>query len=114
MLQFCLELLELKEKQVSKTTDKKRHSDDFDFPNIFFLSLTYGNKILGHLYSLESQCRNHFYPSTISGFFYHNSLDQSISNCRFSGYFLLLLCFIGIPVFNANSVDPDQRLHSAG
>ena len=25
--------------------------------------------------------------------------------------FLLLLCFIEIPVFNANSVDPDQKLH---
>ena len=26
---------------------------------------------------------------------------------------LLLLCFIEIPVFNANSVDPDQTPHSA-
>ena len=26
--------------------------------------------------------------------------------------FLLLLCFIEIPVFHANSVDPDQMLHS--
>ena len=25
-----------------------------------------------------------------------------------SGYFLLLQCFIEIPVFNANSADPDQ------
>ena len=25
-----------------------------------------------------------------------------------SGYFLLLPCFIEIPVFNANSLDPDQ------
>ena len=30
-----------------------------------------------------------------------------------SGWFLLLLCFIEIPVFNASSVDPDQMLHSA-
>ena len=43
-----------------------------------------------------------------SGLFYGNSLDRSISNRRVSGLFLLLLCFIEIPVFNANSVDPDQ------
>ena len=30
-----------------------------------------------------------------------------------SCWFLLLLCFIEIPIFNANSVDPDQTLHSA-
>ena len=49
-----------------------------------------------------------------SGLFYHNSLDQSISNCWVSGVlgFFLLLCFIEIPVFNANSVDPDQRTYS--
>ena len=29
-----------------------------------------------------------------------------------SGQFLLLLCFIEIPVTNANSVDPDQMLSS--
>ena len=40
--------------------------------------------------------------------FYHNSLDRSISNSRVSGYFLLLLCFIEILVFNAYSVGPDQ------
>ena len=28
--------------------------------------------------------------------------------------FLLLLCFIEILIVNANSVDPDQMLHSAG
>ena len=37
-----------------------------------------------------------------------NSLGWSISNSRVSGLFLLLLCFIEVPVFNANSVDPDQ------
>ena len=47
-----------------------------------------------------------------SGFFYHNSLDRSIFNSRVSGYFLLLLCIIEIPVVNANSVDPDQMPHS--
>ena len=30
-----------------------------------------------------------------------------------SGWFLLLLCFIDISVFNASSVDPDQTPHSA-
>ena len=30
-----------------------------------------------------------------------------------SGSFLLLPCFIEIPVFNANSVDPDQTPHAA-
>ena len=29
------------------------------------------------------------------------------------GCSLLLLCFIEIPIFNVNSVDPDQTLHSA-
>ena len=47
-----------------------------------------------------------------SGIFDLNSVDQSISNSRVSGKFLLLLCFIEIPVFNANNVDPDQMLHS--
>ena len=27
---------------------------------------------------------------------------------RVSGYFLTIPCFIEIPVFNANSIDPDQ------
>ena len=40
--------------------------------------------------------------------FYHNSLNQSISKSWVSGYFLLLQCFIEIPVLNANSVDTDQ------
>ena len=51
-----------------------------------------------------------------SRLFYHNTLDW----CNFNsmgvttGWFLLLLpCFEEIPVFNANSVDPDQMLHSA-
>ena len=52
-------------------------------------------------------------PFTMSGLFYLNSLDWSISNSRVSGKFLLLLCFIEIPVVNANSVDPDQMQHSA-
>ena len=46
--------------------------------------------------------------SSITTFF----LDRSVSNSRVSDYFILLLCFIEIPTFNANSVDPDQMLHS--
>ena len=37
---------------------------------------------------------------------YYSSLNLSISNSRVSGQFLLLLCFIEIPVFNANNADP--------
>ena len=48
----------------------------------------------------------------MSGLFYHYSLEHSISNSRVSVLFLSLLCFIEIPVFNANSVDPDQMQHS--
>ena len=51
-------------------------------------------------------------PFMLSGLFYHNSLDWSISNSRVSGYLLILLCFIEIPVINANCVESDQTLHS--
>ena len=44
-----------------------------------------------------------------SGLCYPNSLDRSFSNRR--GF--LLLFIIEIPVLNANSIDPDQMLHSA-
>ena len=47
-----------------------------------------------------------------SRLFYHNSLDRSIFNSRVSGYFLFLLCFTEIPVFNANSIDTNQMPHS--
>ena len=43
-----------------------------------------------------------------SGLFYCTSLDWSISSCRLSSQFLLLLCFKETPVFNANSVDHAQ------
>ena len=46
-----------------------------------------------------------------SGIFYLKSLDWSNSNRSGSGKFLLLPCFIEIPVFYVNSVDPDQTLH---
>ena len=36
---------------------------------------------------------------------YNNSSEQSISNSKASSQLLSLLCFIEIPVFNANSVD---------
>ena len=48
-----------------------------------------------------------------SGLFYLNSLDQSISSLRVSVQFLLLPCFIGMSVINANSVDPDHTPRSA-
>ena len=54
-----------------------------------------------------------FNPFMLSGVFYLNSLDRSISSRRGVWLFLLLLCFIESPVFNANSVDSDQMLHSA-
>ena len=49
---------------------------------------------------------NPFMPSRL---LYINSLDRSNSNKRGVWYrFSLLSCFTKIPVFNANSVDPDQ------
>ena len=47
-----------------------------------------------------------------SGIFYLKSLDKSISNRRGSVYFLLLPCFKEFPLFNANTVDPDQTPRS--
>ena len=47
------------------------------------------------------------------GLFYLKSFDRSISNRKGFWLFLLLLCFKEIPVFNSNSVDPDQTPHSA-
>ena len=49
---------------------------------------------------------------TSGGLFYNKSLDRSISNSRVSGYFLLLLYFIEIPLFNADSIDPGQMPRS--
>ena len=46
-----------------------------------------------------------------SGIFYLTSLDYPIKGV--SGYFLLVMCFIEIPVFNANNVDPDQMPQNA-
>ena len=44
----------------------------------------------------------------LSGLFYHNSLDWSIS-----GLVFITTMFTEIPVLNAISVDPDQMQHSA-
>ena len=46
------------------------------------------------------------------GIFYFHSSDWSISIYGMCGKFLLLPCFIEIPVFNAQNVDPDQMPHS--
>ena len=51
-------------------------------------------------------------PIRSSRLFYNNSLDQSISSSRVSGYFLLFLYFIEIPIIKANIVDPDQTPQS--
>ena len=48
-----------------------------------------------------------------SGLFYLNSLDRSISSGRGIWLVFLLPCFIATPVYNANSVDPDQMPHYA-
>ena len=52
----------------------------------------------------------HVNPFTLSGLFYHNSLDWSISNSRVSGWFLLSLLFYRNSC-NKCSVDPNQILH---
>ena len=43
-----------------------------------------------------------------SGLFYLESLDRSISNKRGVWLVFIITLFIEIPVFNANSIDPDQ------
>ena len=48
-----------------------------------------------------------------NGFFYLHSLDCPISNIRGVWLVFIITIFIEIPVLNANSVDPDQTLHSA-
>ena len=49
-----------------------------------------------------------------TGLCYFKSLDMSFFSIDgMSGWFLLLPCLIEIPVFNANSEDPDQMLCSA-
>ena len=63
------------------------------------------NKILFYNH-IEVRVFFSFSPFMPSGFFYHYPLDRSISNRRG-------VMFYKIPVFNANSVDPDQTLRSA-
>ena len=55
-----------------------------------------------------SELINRFIPS---GLVCLNSLDRSISN-RKGVWLFLLLCFVEIPVRNANTVDPDQTPRS--
>ena len=54
--------------------------------------------------------RNPFTPNKIS---YLRFLDRSISNRRGVWLVLFLPYFIEIPVFNANSLDPDQMSQNA-
>ena len=50
-----------------------------------------------------------FKPFMPRGLLYLKSLDRSISNRRGIWlFFLLLPCFVEIPVHNSNSVNPDQ------
>ena len=65
---------------------------------------------LNQFYSRKTPILNPFMPS---GLFYLIYLDASIPNRRGDWIILLLLCFIESPVFNANSVDPDQTPRSA-
>ena len=52
-------------------------------------------------------------PFMPNGLFYLHSSDWSIFNIRgIFEQFLLTPCFIEIPVFNANNVDPDQTPRS--
>ena len=52
-------------------------------------------------------------PFKPNGLFYYNSLNRPISILRVVRLFLGELLILEIPVLNANSVDPDQMLHSA-
>ena len=54
-----------------------------------------------------------FNPFMPNGLLYLHSSDWYISNIRGVWLVLLLPCFIQIPVFNANSVDPNQTPHTA-
>ena len=49
----------------------------------------------------------------VSGPFHLLTLDRTISNVRDVWSVLLLSGLIEIPIFNANSVDPDQMPHTA-
>ena len=60
--------------------------------------------------SIRSCKFNQFMPS---GLLYRNSLDRVISNRRDVWLILLLLCFIEMPVLNANSVKSDHTSQSA-
>ena len=48
----------------------------------------------------------------LSGLFYLNSLDKFISTRRGVWLIFIITMIIEIPVYNANSVDPDQTPQS--
>ena len=54
-----------------------------------------------------------FHLFTRNRLFYLNSSDWSISNIRGVWLVFIIIIFIEIPEFNANSVDPDQEPRSA-
>ena len=49
----------------------------------------------------------------LSGLFYLNSWDRSISYITGVWLVIIVTIFIEIPVFNTNSVDPDQTPQNA-
>ena len=51
-------------------------------------------------------------PFMLSGIFYLNTLDQSISNLRGIWSFFIITMFYRNSCINANMVDPNQMLHS--
>ena len=52
-------------------------------------------------------------PFLPNGYFYCNSLDRSISNRKGVWLVIIIKMLIGIPLCNANSVDPNQMPRSA-
>ena len=61
----------------------------------------------GEIFNIfEQACLRNVNSFMPNGLFDLYSLDRSISSIR--GIWLLSPCFIEIPVFNANRVDPDQ------
>ena len=61
---------------------------------------------------IQEKKKSYFNPFMPSGLCYLNSLDRSFTKRR-DVWLFLLLYFIEIPVFNANSVDPDQTPRNA-
>ena len=68
--------------------------------------------VFGYIHIFLLKSLGHFNSFMPSGLYYLIFLDRSFSNRRCVWLFLLLPCFIEIPVFKANSVDPDQTPRS--